>query len=312
MPNIAKLIRIEPAFDDPELVRAMFERHAPYRTMAGYLPIESREGTSLPWFRGNWAANGEPLVAGAEQILHNQRFIDAARAFFGSSVRPTFIVVNVNAPMPAGSTHVDIPTFRGATRDQYPLRFLVYMGQSGLFERWRVVQAGALTWFYDGPGGNFEYWPEGLSGPMFVERPPFGNVAIMADNDRVYHRIGRVGEPDAKPPGITSAAEIRPVGRGAWEILENGETRATFPSSAIRFSILWKAIRESEAHSEVLALDRVMSVFIADLRRRSIDFRIPADPLSDDEWMSLLDRIYYVRADPENKNAKESNEDSAG
>jgi hypothetical protein len=313
MPNIAKLIRIEPAFDDPELVRAMFERHAPYRTMAGYLPIESREGTSLPWFRGNWAANGEPLVAGAEKILHNQRFIDAARAFFGgSSVRPTFIVVNVNAPMPAGSTHVDIPTFRGATRDQCPLRFLVCMGQSGLFERWRVVQAGALTWFYDGPGGNFEYWPEGLSGPMFVERPPFGNVAIMADNDRVYHRIGRVGEPDAKPPGITSAAEIRPVGRAAWKIVENGETRATFPSSAIRFSILWKAIRESEAHSEVLTLDRVMSVFIADLRRRSIDFRIPADPLSDNEWMSLLDRIYYVRADPENQNPKESNEDSAG
>jgi hypothetical protein len=313
MANIAKLIRIEPAFDDPELVRAMFERHAPYRTMAGYLPIESREGASLPWFRGNWAANGEPLVAGAEKILHNQRFIDTARAFFGgSSVRPTFIVVNVNAPMPAGSTHVDIPTFRGATRDQYSLRFLVYMGQSGLFERWRVVQAGALTWFYDGPGGNFEYWPEGLSGPMFVERPPFGNIAIMADNDRVYHRIGRVGEPDAKPPGITSAAEIRPVGRGAWKIVENGETRGTFPSSAIRFSILWKAIREPEAHSEVLTLDRVMSVFVADLRRRSIDFRIPADPLSNDEWMSLLNRIYYVRADPENENAKESNEDSAG
>ena len=83
MRNIAKSIRIEPAFDDPELVRAMFERHAPYRTMAGYLPIRSMEETTLPWFRGNWAANGEPLVAGAESILHNQRFIDAARAFFG-------------------------------------------------------------------------------------------------------------------------------------------------------------------------------------------------------------------------------------
>jgi hypothetical protein len=26
-------------------------------------------------------------------------------------------------------------------------------------------------------------------------RPPFRNVAIMADNDRMYHRIGPVGEP---------------------------------------------------------------------------------------------------------------------
>jgi len=131
----------------------------------------------------------------------------------------------------------------------------------------------------------------------------------MADNDRVYHRIGRVGEPDAKLPRITSAAEIRPLGHGAWEILENGETRATYPSSAIRFSLLWKAIRESEAHSELLSLDRVMSIFIADLRLRSVDFRIPADPLSDSDWMELLDRIYYVR--PGAENAQKSNESPA-
>ena len=301
--TIAKSIRIEPAFDDPKFVRGMFERHAPYRTMAGYLPVGSMWETALPWFRGNWATNGEPLVAGAEKILHNQRFIDAARTFFdGSPVCPTFIAVNVNAPMPAGPTHVDVPTFRGATRDQYPLPFLVAMGQSGLFESWRVVQAGALTWFYDGPGGNFEYWPEGLNGRMFTERPPFGNVAIMADNDRIYHRIGRVGEPDAKPPRITSAAEIRPVGSAAWEITENGETRATYPSGAIRLSLVWKAIRKSDADSELLTLDRVMSVFIADLRRRSIDFRIPGDPLSDNEWVALLDRVYY--AHPASENAK--------
>jgi hypothetical protein len=183
------------------------------------------------------------------------------------------------------------------------------MGQSGLFESWRVIQAGALTWFYDGPGGNFEYWPEGLNGPMFTERSPFGNVAIMADNDRMYHRIGRVGEPDAKLSDMTSAAEIRPVGRGAWEIVENGEPRVSYPSSAIRFSLLWKAIRESEAHSELLTLDRVMSIFVADFRRRSIDFRIPADPLSDSDWMALLDRIYYVP--PGSEKAKESNEGPA-
>jgi hypothetical protein len=294
MQNIAQLIRIEPAFDDPEFVRAMFERHAPYQTMAGYLPIASQDA-SLPWFRGNWAANGEPLVAGAEKILHNQRFIDAARMFFGgSSVRPTFIVVNVNAPMPAGLTHVDIPMFRGATRDQYPLAFLVAMGQSGLFEPWRVIQAGAVTWLYDGPAGNFEYWPQGLNGPMAVEGSPFRNVAIMSDNDRIYHRIGSVGEPDAELPQITSAAEIRAAGRGVWEIVENGETRATYPACAIRLSLVWKAIRESDADSELLTLDRVMSMFIADLHRRGVAFRVPADPLSDNEWMALLDRSYYV------------------
>ncbi|HLW69425.1 MAG TPA: hypothetical protein VKS22_02265 [Candidatus Binataceae bacterium] len=190
--------------------------------------------------------------AGAENILHNPRFIDAARTFFGgSSVRPTFVVVNVNAPMPAGLTHVDVPTFSGATRDQYPLAFLMCMGQSALFENWRVIQAGAVAWLYDGPGGNFEYWPDGHERPMRTECPPFRNVALMSDNDQIYHRIGHVGAPDARPPRMTSAAEIHWSG-GAWEIVENGETRATYPPTAIRLSLVWKAIRDSEPQSELL------------------------------------------------------------
>ena len=32
MLNIVKAIRIEPAFDDPDEVPALFERQAPYRT----------------------------------------------------------------------------------------------------------------------------------------------------------------------------------------------------------------------------------------------------------------------------------------
>jgi len=292
MSSIPKPICIEPAFDDPEQVRALFERHAPYRTNAYYLPI--RSGSSgLPWFRGTWASGGEPLVAGAETILHNQLFIEAARTLFGTSrLRPSLVVVNVNAPMPAGPTHVDIPTFHGATRQQYPLGFLKAMGASELFERWRVIQAGAVSWFYDGPGGNFEYWPEGRDGPMRTERPPFRNVAIMADNDRMYHRIGRVGAPDAKLPRMTAAAEIRPVGDGNWAIMENGETRATYPSAAIRLSLVWKADLETEANFESLTLDRVMSIFIADLRQQGADFHVPADPLSDSGWMGLLDRSY--------------------
>jgi hypothetical protein len=301
MRNIAKSIRIEPVFDHPEFVRTMFERNAPYRTMADYLPTKSREGADLPYFRGNWAAGGEPLVDGAETILHNPRFIDTARALFGTSrIRPKFIVVNLNAPMPPGPTHVDIPTFLGATRDQYPLRFLQAMGASELFEQWRVIQAGAVCWFYDGPGGNFEYWPEGLDGPMRTERAPFHNVAIMADNDRMYHRIGRVGPPDAKLPRMSAAAQLHLVGDGTWAIVENGETRATYPSSAMRLSLVWKGDLETEASVESLVLDRVMSIFIADLRQRNIDFPIPADPLSHSEWMALLGRIYCPPLGPEN------------
>ena len=183
MTAISKPIRIAPAFDNREQVRAMFERHAPYPALATYLPEDSwfpsttsfgAKPSITPMFRGNWAVGGKPLVDGAEVILHNKKFLEAAKALFGTSlVHPSFVVVNVNAPMAAGPRHVDIPCFRGATREQYPLPFLRWMGSSGLFETWRVIQAGAVTWFYEGTGGSFDYWPEGPDGPMLSEQAPF-------------------------------------------------------------------------------------------------------------------------------------------
>jgi len=175
------VIRIEPAFEDREAIRTMFARHAPYRAIASYIPDvvvddatkREAEQSVQPWFRGNWAAGGAPLVEGAEAILHNKQFLEAAKTLFGtSSVFPEFVVVNVNAPMPAGLTHVDIPAFHGATRKQYPLPLLRVMGSSGLFEKWRVIQAGAVAWFYEGTGGSFDYWSNVPSGQGRLSMSP--------------------------------------------------------------------------------------------------------------------------------------------
>src|SRR5215469_9435283 len=294
-------IRIDPAFDNPEKVRAMFEENAPYRAMGAYAPSgivdETREQTErpvLPWFRGNWAVGGKPLAEGAERILWNKKFLETAKACFGSElVEPEFVVINVNAPMPAGATHIDNPSFHGATRENYPLPLLRVMGHSGLFEAWRVVRASSIAWFYEGPGGNFEYWPEGLDGPMISEQPPFNNVALCADTDEMYHRIGPIGDPAAESPRISAAAQIQSDSDGNWSILENGEVRATYPNFAIRFSILWKAaIGERASNSDNLTLDRIMSIFSADLRHRSVEFQLPSDPLANTAWILLLQRIY--------------------
>ena len=306
-------IRIEPAFDHPEQVRDMFERYAPYRPIAAYALDEvfgrnetrgEVEPSVLPWFRGDWATGGKPLVDGAEAILHNKKFVEVAKAFYGTSVvRPEFVVVNVNAPMPAGPAHVDVPSFHGATRGNYPLPFLNAMGHSGLFEAWRIVRAGVVAWFYEGMGGAFEYWPEGLGGPMLSEQPPFRNVALMADNDQTYHRIGPIGDPNAESPRISPAAHIQPDGKGNWAILENGEVRATYPSHAIRLSVVWKAaVRDRELSTDDLTLDRIMAIFTADLRRRSVHFQVPSSPLGDSAWILLLQRTY---ADPINSRGKQ-------
>lgn len=147
------------------------------------------------------------------------------------------------------------------------------MGNSGLFEAWRLIQAGAVSWFCEGPGGNFDYWPEGPDGPMLSEQAPFGNVALMADNDRMYHRIGSIGDANAETPRISASAHIQPDGDGNWTIVENGEVRATYPSHAIRLSIVWKAeVRDKQLKRESLNLDRIMEIFTADLRQRRVDF----------------------------------------
>ena len=54
MTFIAKPIRIEPAFEDREQIRAMFERHAPYRALATYAPEGIEDETqSGRFFRGS-------------------------------------------------------------------------------------------------------------------------------------------------------------------------------------------------------------------------------------------------------------------
>jgi hypothetical protein len=176
------------------------------------------------------------------------------------------------------------------------------MGSSGLFEAWRVIQAGVVSWFYEGTGGNFDYWPEGPDGPMRSEQPPFGNVALVADNDRMYHRIGAIGDPHEVLPRMSAAAHIQPNGDGKWSILENGEVRATYPSHALRLSVVWKAaVRDRASSTDNLTLDRIMAILTADLRHRSVDFQIPSDPLTDTTWILLLQRVYADRTDSAGK-----------
>jgi len=296
-----KPIRIEAAFEDREQIRAMFKRYAPYRALASYAPEGIKDETHeeaklpiLPWFRGDWALGGKPLVEGAELILHNTKLVETAKAAFGTSlVYPEFVAVNINGPSPAGRTHIDNPSFYGATRLDYPLPFLRVMGSSGLFEPWCVIRASALCWFYEGSGGSFDYWPEGPDSPMRTEQPPFGNVALCVDTDRVYHRIGAIGNDGAELPQMSASATIQPDGDGNWTIFEDGEIRATYPSSAIRFSVLWKAeVRNGDSRPDTLTLDWIMEIFISDLRHRGIDFRVPSDPLADTAWILLLQRTY--------------------
>jgi hypothetical protein len=206
---------------------------------------------------------GEPLVEGAELILGNERFVEASRLFDFSEVTPNRVVVNVNAPMPAGAVHVDLPFFQGADRDRYPIRLLHAMGSSGLFEPWRVVEAGAMFWLYDGPGGGYDYWPEGLDGPMHSEYPPFTNSALVADNNRMHHRIGRVGDRAARSPAISVDAEISHLEHGGWVITDHGQAVGHYRSSPPTWPpAAWTCRSPTSPLSDRARLDLVHSTYV--------------------------------------------------
>jgi hypothetical protein len=50
-----------------------------------------------------------------------------------------------------------------------------------------------------------------------------------------------------------------------------------------------------------------MSIFIADLRKRKVDFHVPGDPLTDKTWIGALDSAYGTV--PDAGDPKERNED---
>lgn len=136
------------AFSDPEGIRDLVAANAPYWPVLRYVakPSEfaavsrakSKDRMALPpWFRGDWA-DQKPLVAGAEAILENPIFLDAARQVFDAEVAvPCLVYVNVMAPLPfSGEGHIDVPAFRGIDRSEYPIWLLQQMTRSGLFVDW--------------------------------------------------------------------------------------------------------------------------------------------------------------------------------
>jgi hypothetical protein len=298
-------IKVEKVFDDPAAITRLVDTNGPYRMMSSYLPKPATGGRSsaaLPWFRGTWAAAGRPLVDGADAILYNPHLLGAATRLSGAEVTPSTVAVNVNAPMPTGNIHVDLGSFRGVDRDRYPMQLLQAMGASGLFEAWRVVEIGAVVWFYEGAGGAYDYWPYGLDGPMCSEHPPFSNVALVADNDRMHHRIGWIGDAAKTPPDLSRAAEISHLPEGGWIITDRDRPAVRYDDKDVRISILWKGQVQVEPRAEAaapLTPEAIFNIVSSDLAARSVRVPEGVTSLSDRGWLDLVHSTYYIpTADP--------------
>lgn len=309
-------VRVSPVHDDPAAVRAVIEGGGPFWPLANYAASDAelaalgsqRRTFTPPWFRQDFALHGHALVPGAELVLHNPVLARAAHTLYGADavVRPTTVYVNVMGPTPFPfAPHLDVPAFRGFTRADHPIWLLKTMHTSGLFERWRIRIATAVSWLYEGIGGDFHYWPDGPDGPAAVESPPFRNVAVVADNEATFHGVAPLGAPGARMPMGLDRESRLVRGEGGWDVHDaTGATVAHFDDAEARITISWKAdvftdadsLRRADAGEDVLELDRVVDVFLADLHDRGVELARPGDPHAERDWVAALAVTYQDRA----------------
>jgi len=287
---VARPVLLETAFDDPDAVFDLIDARSPYTPIYSAEGYEKAGGTE-PWFRDHWYRAGHALVHEARPFLENPRFAEATRqAFDAEVVRPRAIYLNISAPMQAGRPHLDICRYRGID-DAYPLWLQVALHHSMLFMPWTVLQSTALTWFYRGQGGGYQYWPDGPDKPSQTVSSPLWNTALVTDNDFMFHRAEGVGPREAwiAPGELKGDVTINRQSDGDWRIDDRSGPRFTFAPEDLRFFVIWKALvfrtpadaAAYDNHTDDLTPEQVWATFARDFRERGERLDIPADPLRD-------------------------------
>jgi len=288
------------AFADSAQVAALIDGGAPYKTITAVQKNPPNDDTP-GWFRNFWALGGKVIFDGAEELFHNPLFIEAAKTSFRAEVvQPLAMMSNLNVPAAASPPHLDLPYFRGAHSREIPAWMLAPMGYSGLFQAWAIPVASAISWFYRGSGGDFEYWPEGLDGRSKKLSPPYYNKAIVADNEYMYHRVAAMGATeDYLARGIGSDALLHREVDG-WHIKQGRNSIVRYRDDQVRVSILWKAycfksqyVADAFADpANNLAPEKIVALFSRDLAARGIVVHEPSDLASDSLWRQAICRHY--------------------
>ena len=125
-PPTSAAVRLQPAYDDPDAVVALIRGSGPYWPLARYARSAEERAASAEapaadrsFRRGSARTSrspGRPRSTGAELLLHNPAFVDAAHQVFDQDgiVRPTTVYVNLMTPCTYPFiAHVDVPAFPG-------------------------------------------------------------------------------------------------------------------------------------------------------------------------------------------------------
>lgn len=243
---------------------------------------------------------GRPKVDGIEAFLHHEGFRAGAREIYDRPVVcPSIVYANILVPGQELSVHTDVPEFRGMNRTREPEFLLVAMHHSGLFNRWRMPIATAVSWYGRPEGGEFAYYPDGPDAPARTI-PAAHNTAVVMDTDSTFHGVDRVVQNTASLPPIEQGMRLRHVGDGRWTVgFPDATPVAEYTWDDLRFSVSWKAYcyadeaerRMVEEHADDLTHESVIETLVADLRARG---RL-GDTLPNPTDLALLLIEEYIR-----------------
>ena len=234
----------------------------------------------------------------------NQAFIDGAEASLRTRCHraPIHGVRQRHRGPPSSRsypTSTSLP-FEAFDRDQAPPWLLQAMLRSGLFEDERTRVATAVTWFYEGPGGTFVYWPDGPDADPVQVEAPYGNVGVVGDNEIMFHGVTDVGTPSSTMPrDLTRDAELCRTD-GGWEIHDGDRPLISYSDAEVRITVSWKAeiftdqgaLDLHDSHAADLTVPAVVDRFCDDLTRRGVDHVRPDNPLDAPDFVEVLAHTY--------------------
>lgn len=230
------------------------------------------------YFRETYAYGDEIHAPGIEPFLRFEGFLEAAREIFDRPViEPAIVFANILLPGQELALHTDVPEFRGISRKLHPQWLCVVMHHSGLFDRWRMPIATAVSWYQDARGGAFAFYPDGVDAPA-VAQPVRFNTAVILDTDSVFHGVDRVASDTTEAPPFKPGMRVHSLGEGSgrWEVRDGETPIGTYDWDEMRFSVSWKAYcfrTEEERDSwrsgtDDLSVDLVLDTLEDDLRAR--------------------------------------------
>ena len=216
---------LDTAYAEPDTLRRLVATHGPYACMSGQPGYDGFGLPPMPWFRVVWAGSDATDDEDLNAVFHNPVFLEASkRVFEAEIVRPSAMVLNLMGPMPAGAAHLDVPTFRGLGRNGAPIWLLSIMGSTGLFTRWAVpVAAAAHLGLRRSRRRCLRVLAHGPSQPRSSVTAPFGNHALVGDNDYMFHRVAPIGHAEKWPLAQRFSIHARLEYRGDTACVVDGD-----------------------------------------------------------------------------------------